>query len=541
MVFNEEFYARYQAGSTNVHDESAKALLKGAGPIARSVHGILRFPSDLPTIVLGGAGSGKCANLGAMQFVHPSTESFFSLDPGGQFTSLNFHYNLQMGRAAYTLNPHKTGLYPDLNHPVHLFSILKDDEKLFDRARKAADMALTNSDKEGKNAWVRDDAIRWLTRILTSIVRLEGRVTPKRMWEVINLILTDDEFLTSWGRACADLPNQEYSCFLQMYQAKGKTSGEAFNAPISKMLSDLDWLSSEEIAESISGDDAYFEKLGDPSEKIAIYFQIEGGTTEENQSFVRFVVGIAQLNCVYANMGALPLFYLEECATCGNASFIRKAASEYRKYFRTVFIYQSLGQLSYHLGEHGATEILESCAYHIYLGGGIRAIKSAREIAEAIGKTTINVDPMMEQADRVYRAERALRNAYWYDIDLVEAAREYEHELQQSHTPQQIGRDAIAPAELTRLKDDVLILAPGMGIQPALAKKLPNYWDNPAMAGRYAPDPLFPPLDRVRIKRKLLPGHATHKFIRCAVPEHLADWPNHINGEIAYVQGYRTW
>ncbi|MEC9360091.1 MAG: hypothetical protein VX836_19740, partial [Pseudomonadota bacterium] len=36
-------------------------------------------------------------------------------------------------------------------------------------------------------------------------------------------------------------------------------------------------------------------------------------------------------------------------------------------------------------------------------------------------------------------------------------------------------------------------------------------------------------------------GKTQRRFIRKPVPSHLAHLPNHITGEIAYVQGYRTW
>ena len=90
------------------------------------------------------------------------------------------------------------------------------------------------------------------------------------------------------------------------------------------------------------------------------------------------------------------------------------------------------------------------------------------------------------------------------------------------------------------MKEQVLVLTPGLGLPPLLADKLLPYWENPAMAGRFGPDPLFPPLDRVTIQRRFW-GKTTRRFIRQPVPKRLADRPNHINGEIAYVQGYKTW
>lgn len=174
-----------------------------------------------------------------------------------------------------------------------------------------------------------------------------------------------------------------------------------------KIKDDLDWLSSPKVAASISGDIDYFSLLGDQQKKVGIYFTIRGGTAKGNQSFTRLVVGTAQFHCVRAMKGALPLFYLEEAATCGKAEFIKKAASEYRKYFQTIFVYQSPGQLVHLFGKAGAQEIMESCGMQIYLGGGIRDIASTKNIAESVGRGTIEVDIPMAQADRTFKAESA--------------------------------------------------------------------------------------------------------------------------------------
>lgn len=539
MRFDGDFYRRYKDGSTRLGgDNDAEHLTRGLGPIAMDGN-IIRFQPDQPSIVFGGAGCGKFANLGAYQLGHPSTKSFFILDVGGQFMSTTWHWNLAMGRECYGFNPQGASLYPDIHHDLDLWQFLKNDSNLFENTRAVAGMALTESDKNGDNAWVGQGARRWVTRFLTSRVRLEGRVKPDDFWRFVNQIDTDDEFLKSWGRACESLPNDEHATFIEIYQKK-KSSEKEYGAIMGKIRDDLDWLSSPKIAAAISGDTDYLSVLGDPAKKVGIYYVLKGGTSKEMESLTRMVVGIAQRHCVQAMKGAVPLFYLEEAATCGKAEFIKKGVSECRKYFQTILIYQSPGQLELLFGKAGAQEIMESCGKQIYLGGGIRSIESAKTIAEAIGRATIYADSPSHQADRAFRAQSAAWDGAWNDMDLLDAARTFEHEDMQSRQQRQAGRYAIDPAELMRLKDEVLILTPGKGLQPILAHKLPPYWENPAMAGRYGPDPLFPPLDRVRIQRRFW-GKTMRRFVRQTVPQHLAHLPNHINGEIAYVEGYRTW
>ena len=540
MQFNEDYYKRFKDGSTILGGENdSTALTSGRGPVGIDGQNVIRFQPDQPSIIFGGAGSGKLAQLGAFQLVHPINQSFFILDVGHQYMSTSWHYNLAMGREAYAINPQGGSLYPDLNHPVDLFSILREDAQLFENCRSIAMMALTENEKGGDNAWVLDDAMRWLIRLLIALVYLSGHATPKNLWRLINELDADNEVIKNWGRSAEGLPFDVQTTFIEIYRSK-TTSEKHYSAVMGKIKSDLDWLTSEKMANSISGEADYLRDLGDPNKKVGIYLGVTGGTTKEMESFIRLVVGIAQLHCVRAMKGALPLFYIEEAAALGKADFINKAVSEYRKYFQTVLVYQSLGQINKLFGKAGAQEILDSCGMQIFLGGGIRSYDSAKQIADTVGKATINVDTPFSQLDCAYRAENALWNAYWQDQDLFDALRTYEHESAQSLEQRQVGRYAIEPSELMRLTDPILVLSPGKGLQPILAHKLLPYWKHPMMAGRYGPDPLFPPVDRVSIRRRFF-GQTTRKFIRTAVPEHLAHMPNHSNGQIAYVEGYRTW
>ncbi|ODS23046.1 hypothetical protein AB835_10870 [Candidatus Endobugula sertula] len=538
MQIDDQFHTLYPHGSSHLGTEAhARQLSQGKGCIAKMGETIIRFRAEEPTIIFGGAGSGKMANIGGYTLAHPSIDSVFMLDMGAQYMSTSWHYQLKAGRTAYAINPEGAGAYPDINHPVHLWGVLKNDTYLFDNAKRIAAMALIEI--KGDNSWVYTGAMRWLTRLLISLVCLEGRVTPMRLWALLNRMDSDDEFLKEWGRQTEELPYDVYSCMVEIYSKK-HTSEKEYGAIMGKLKDDLDWLSSPAIAESISGEEDYLAYLADPSKKVAVYYALKGGSGKHMKSLTRMVVGIAMLHCIRAGLGARPLFYLEEAATCGKAEFIKQAVSECRKYFHTILVYQSRGQLEGIFGKGGKTEILESCGQHIYLGGGIRDVVSAKEIAEALGKATIYVNDPMKQAEQASKALIAMQHATWEGGNPIVAAETYDFHMSQSRQQQQAGRYLIDPAELMRLKQQVLILTPSLGLPPLLADKLPPYWENPMMAGRFAPDPLFPPLNRVTI-RKANGRTAKRRVIRKKVPRHLAHLPNHSAGYIAYVDGYKTW
>lgn len=537
---NRDYYRQHAYGSTQfATEEDVQALTKGTGPIARHGNTILRFRPEEPTIVFGGAGSGKGANLGFYQMVHERVGSLFVTDITGEHISTTWHYNLKLNRDAYAINVEGTGAYPEINHPVHLWGILKDDIYLYDNARRIAAMALTDNDGKGDNAWVGQGARRWLVRVMILLVFINGRVTPSDLFELINAMDADDEVLKTWARSSEHLPYNIYGTLIEILRKKHGSEKE-YGAIMGTIKDQLDWLSSPTVAATVSGDEDYLAYLGDPTKKVAIYYILRGGSSKQMESLTRMVVGISQLHCIRADKGAKPLFYLEEANACGGADFVKDAASLYRRFFSTVFVYQSYGQLIHLFGKSGAQEMMDSCGTQIYLGGGIRDPESARRLADAIGKTTIYIDDPMAQADRWHKADQAVRQMLFEGLDPQEARRLYQHEFSQSQQQRQTGRYAIDPAELMRLKNEVLILVPTLGMNPILAQKLLPYWENYAVAGRYAPNPYFPPNDRVKIQRKRF-GSTTRRFMRKPVPNGLAERPNHISGEIFYIDGFKTW
>ncbi|VAW44563.1 hypothetical protein MNBD_GAMMA03-673 [hydrothermal vent metagenome] len=538
---NKDFYRQYAYGSTQLATEQdAQILSKGTGPIARLGNTIIRFRPQEPCIIFGGAGSGKGANLGIYQFVHPTTGSFFTLDNSGQSFSTTWHWNVKANREVYAINAQGCGAYPEINHPVNLWGILKDDENLFEFAELIAEMSLTESDSKGENAWVGENAQRWVSGIFMVLVLINGRVTPESFWELVNQFDSgDDEVFKTWARSAEGMPHNIYSTLVEILRKKHGSEKE-YGAIMGKIKSNFNYLSSRKVAQSLSGDVDYLEFLGDPNKKVGIYLIIRAGSAKAQKSLICQAIGIAQLHCIRANKGAKPLFYIEEANTCGAAECIKEGVSQFRKFFFTVLVYQSHGQLTHLFGASGAQEIMDSCGMQIYLGGGIRDPKSARRLSDAIGKTTIYIDNPMEQADRRFKAEAIMKKVLFEGEDPIEAAKIYQHEISQSYQQKQIGRDAIDPAELMRFQNEVVILTPSLGLDPIVAQKLPFYWLNRAMAGRYAPDPLHPPLDSVTIQRRYF-GSTTRRFIRQPVPEHLAHMPNHISGEIFYVQGFKTW
>lgn len=357
-------------------------------------------------------------------------------------------------------------------------------------------------------------------------------------WHTLNRIETDDEYLKMLGRSSEGLPYEIYSTFVEMY-AKKHTSEKEWGAIMGCLKDSFDWLSSPKVAKSVSGDADYLSDLANPHKKIGVYYVLPGGSGKLNESLTRMVVGIAQLHCARAGLGTRPLFYLEEAATCGGAEFIKSAVSEFRKYFRTILVYQSYGQLEHLFGKAGAQEIIDSCGMQLYMGGGIREISSAKRLADTVGKITIQIDDPMAQDSHRFKSQQAQLGVLFGGADPLQAAHQHQFERSQSQQQRKTGRYALDPAEILRLKNEVLVISPGSGLPPMLASKLPAYWTNSAMAGRYGPDPLFPPIDRVTVQGRFF--KRTRRFIRKEVPEHLAHWPNHADGQIAYVQGYKTW
>ena len=343
-------------------------------------------------------------------------------------------------------------------------------------------MGVVGQDAKGDNAWVAQGAKRWGTRIQIHQVLTEGRTIPAGFWNTLNRIETDDEYFKAIGRSAEGMPYEVHSTFVEMYSKKHNSEKE-WGAIMGCLKDSFDFLSSPKVAASVSGTADYLSDVANPDKMVGVYYTPPSGSGKFNESLTRMVVGIAQLHCIRAGLGARPQFYLEEAATCGGADFIKSAVSEYRKYFRTLLVYQSFGQLEHLFGKAGAQEIIDSCGMQLYMGGGIRAIASAQQLADTVGKTTIHIDDPMAQGNHRLRAEQARLSALFDGTDPLKAAHLAAHERAQSLQRRKSGRYALDPAEILRLKDEVLVVSPGSGLPPLLANKLPAYWTNPAMAG----------------------------------------------------------
>lgn len=536
---NEHYYRDNPHGPGGFGDVSdAQALLNGNGPpLGLLGNRVLRFVGDEPRILIGGAGSSKFARQGIYTALSPAVHSMFTLDVGGQYHNVTHHAHLAMRRESYCINPKRLGRY-GLNHPTNPLAFLKDDEHLFSNALLAGGWLIPNEKHAHENSWVGEEGARWVMSLLLILSLTSGASLPK-LWRMINAFDSDDEYIKRVGREVMGLPYDVGETVLEIYTKK-KTSEREYGAVMGHIKDKLLVLADPLIAESLEGESDYLPKLADANAKVSINLIIPPEMTEKWSFLARLVVGAAMVHCQRANNGTRPLFNLDEAATMKGAAFVKTAVSVNRKYHDTQLVYQSLGQIEQHFGPAGAQEILSSCGIQQFPGGGIRDNKTAEYIERKVGRVSAELIDPERVAHHQFEAGERMRDAFWFQKNPITAIRRARHEKAMMHEHRHIGRAAMDAAEAQRMSTDKqLVFAPGLGIPPLLADKLPPYWLNPAMAGKYAPDPLYPPIDRVRIAGRF--GARTRKFMSVAVPAHLSDWPNVAHGELNYVDGYKTW
>jgi type IV secretion system protein VirD4 len=538
---NDLFHRQHPHGSARLGAlADAQPLVRGSGPPQGLLDGtVLRAAGDEPRLLIGGAGSRKFTAFGAYQVLSPTTRSMFVLDVGGQYSDVTWHWNIALGRDAYAINPNRIGVHRH-SHALNPISIVKVDEQLFANALLTTQMLVPERPQAGENSWVRDEEIRWLRAPLLYLVLTHGYATLPALWNLVQVIDNDDDALESIGRAAEGMPFGVGSTLFEIYRKK-RGSEKEYGAVMGQIKTDLQWLADPFMQDVLDTREDFLPRLADPAAKVAVYLKVPPEMTSVWTSFNRVVVGSAMLHCQRAGKGARPYFHLDEAATCGGAAFIKSAVSQNRKYFQTQLVYQSHGQLVHLFGRAGAQEIVSSCGLQQYMGGGIRDLETATSLAESIGHATITVDDPLTQADRAFRARAAWQDMLVRGADPLEALARMRHEMQQSRQQKKMRRHVLDPAEILSLgANKLIVLCRGLGIPPLLCDKLPDYWTNPALAGMYGPDPLFPPLDRVTIRTRF--GRtATRRMMRQPPPKHLAQLPNVSTGEITFVEGYRTW
>ncbi|MEM8653399.1 MAG: type IV secretory system conjugative DNA transfer family protein [Pseudomonadota bacterium] len=190
---------------------------------------------------------------------------------------------------------------------------------------------------------------------------------------------------------------------------------------------------------------------------------------------------------------------------------------------RPVTIIQAHDQLK-KIASDAETIIPASCGFRLYFG--IREYGSAKMLSDTMGDETLHYDDTFQQERSRHARQQALREMLNGGDPIEAGLRAKHHTKQQAHRVSK-SRRLMTPDEIINMADNkALLFADGLP-GPAMVTRVP-YWDLRWMAGRYHPNPYYPPSERVRCKGLI--GHHWRNVVERPVEPEFSHLPQYRNG-----------
>jgi type IV secretion system protein VirD4 len=197
-------------------------------------------------------------------------------------------------------------------------------------------------------------------------------------------------------------------------------------------------------------------------------------------------------------------------------------------------VFQSVGQIQKHYGIEGVQTFLGAAVVQQWFG--IRDHITALALSQSLGNQTLSYAPELDQAAARRTQARIARECLLGGADIFDSTLEYAHQARAAQNSLKIARALATPDEILRMpRDRQIVRVSGMG---PVAAYLRPYYAYRFMAGQFAPNPLHPPVDRVRVATWR--GMRWRRVITEPVPIQFRDWPQYRkSGMISYIEGYR--
>jgi len=215
---------------------------------------------------------------------------------------------------------------------------------------------------------------------------------------------------------------------------------------------------------------------------------------------------------------------LDECGHLGNFPLIPELYTLGAGMgIRPFSIFQSIKQMKA-LGPEADAKIMSSAGLRQFFT--IRDLETATTVSKMLGTQTLLYEDEMRSEQSRHAKQQAMQ-AILNGADPLEAMENFEHATQQAHVPLKRGRALMDPNEILGLSGKQQIMWADGVPHPILGER-ERYYEQRFMAGRYHPNPYYPPADRVRVKTMF--GHGWKKVVREPVPGEFAHYPQYRDG-----------
>lgn len=529
---------RFQYGSARWADEedleNAKLFGDDGLPFGFFENRLLRYTSDAPRILIGGAGAGKLTGILAYQLCLPSSMSMAILDPKGELWDISVGTLARQNIFGYSWDPYQIG---DVSHSINPLDHLKPGRlTLFAEVVRLAS-ALIPLSQSSSGKYFELTAQNVLIALIYHEVLVFGGIDFPRLYELIHMIEGD---LNAWI-ATLDSMLKTGILFLtsgaNTIMRSQQDTPKEFGAVMGEIYAYMRWLSDDPVRESLKGGDASLQEMVNSSlnggHKVRFHFKVPGDLMEHVAPILRVFFDVIMVLKERERGSERILLMIDEAALLGPFAELKKAFTYGRGTGTiTVAVFQDLQQIESNFGKPGITTFLGSAAHRQFIGP--RDIYTANVISSMCSYETLEYDDAHRQAAaHHYMMEQV--HAMLSGADPFSTGQKISHFQATSERKSKIKRALIDPGEVLAMRsDEAISFIDGDDLPPIFHNKHP-YFERLG-PGQFFPNPAHPPTDRILVRRGWRKTWLTVK--RIVVPPQYAHFPQYCSGYALEIEGH---
>lgn len=493
----------------------------------------LRLDTDAPTLIVGGAGSGKMRDILGGDIIANAGERNMIVDPRGEIGAVT-QTAFAFGRAyAWYWNRARIAGLPQ--HACNPLDILKlDDPRLPADARFIAE-GLIPVEHQSNGRYFSLRANDWGTELIKSLVERFGYVTFPMLYRIVNTIESDYQ---GWADHAECMLGSRFDSVRRTageMLAKQQDAPREFGGIIGELYNALSPLADPMLQAALEKPDFSLSATCDRQQPATIFLNCPMEYMGIWAPILRVIFTVQLLYKMRAPDAPRLNMTVDEAGQLGSFDALLKSFTFGRGAgVRARALFQDIGQIVRGFGQPGIQGFMGSAALRQFFG--VRDFQTAQLVSSMLGTETLEYDDTLRQSE----ARRAKFNAAMGVLngaDPFTAFGDMRHSaFAQEHRTKQ-ARALMTPDEVLAMpEDEQVVFISGKNLKPARVKKYP-YYTRPEFAGRFLPNPYHPPYDSVPIPTWR--GVKRARVVRERVPSAFAYYPQYASGEWTYVEGFR--
>ena len=514
-------------------EDIARAGLLARGPFSL----LIGFVGNRPLwycgmgglVTVAGARSGKLRDLigyNICQGIHPETMLILDIK-GGELAAVSRN---QTGDGKFCIYWNPLGLHGlPMNRINPVDYLRKDSGSLVSDTKVFCENMIVPSGG-GNAVFFESRAHELLEAIVVTLVYQKGVLTLPALYRVINLMVMGGE---TWLNFAFEMTECGFDIARRVedeIKESRKDSSGGFKGILGEITRAFACLSDPVLLESVSPPfDFSFAQLCESDQTYNVYLMPPADFVESWAAVIKSMFVAAQTYKSRSPSAPRQTWLLDECGQLGAFPLVVKAfTKDAGTGIRPWAFFQSVKQMK-DLSPHADDKILSSAAAQNWFG--IRDEGTAALLSRMIGNETLRyADEQRQEAARHARM-RAVQSIL-HGGDPFRAGMEMAHQSRLGSIPNLKGRPLRTTDELLGLPDDQqIIFADGLS-HPILADRK-AYYEQPAMAGRYHPNPYHPPDTHVQVMTRR--GPVWRPVVTAPVPPPFAHYPQYADGTWSYI------